>query len=214
MNEWIYDGLRNISWLTYLASILSLLIFSSKSKVLMTKLLLFYLIIGIIAEISIEMILNYGIATNIPIVLYTILVTPLLLLIYYSQIKQKRIRQLILILSAGLLPLELVWFVKNFQMIMADIFYLPLIITCIMLSLVYLFEQFKRLEIPDLTKHFFFWVNSALMIYFGMGYFLYIFENIIRSDEVLFAYTWPIQLISTIIMNLVIAFGAWKTRPI
>lgn len=214
MIGWGYDILQLISWITYLISSLSLIHLFRKSMVTSTMLLLAFLLLGLFAEVINEILLRIGVATNVPVIIYTIIVSPILIGIYIKEIKLKSVRQFLTILASCLFFSELIWFIMDYKMIMPNVFYLPLTIICILLSLFYLIEQFIRLEIPDLTRHLFFWVNSALMIYFGVGYFLFIFEKIIRSDEILFSYIWPIQIVSTILLNSIITYGAWKTRQI
>lgn len=83
----------------------------------------------------------------------------------------------------------------------------------IVLSVYYFYELFIKLEIPYLTKHYFFWVNSAFLIYFASTFFLTVFENfLIQPGVELDLVLWPIQHAATIIFNLIIAKGIWTMK--
>ncbi len=214
MQLWVYDILLLISWIFYAVAITSLLVLKSKSLVGSTLLLLIFLAIGLIVDITNILLIENGIGTNVPVILYPILIAPVLSGIYSRELQIPFIKPVLLILTGGFLVVAIVDFIRTFDLIMINNFYIYVEITILILSIVYFFVEFVRMKIPDLTKHFFFWINSALMIYFGSSFFLFLFESIIRSDDYLFNYTWPIQLISTIIMNLVIIVGTWKTRQV
>ena len=83
--------------------------------------------------------------------------------------------------------------------------------------LISLWESFiqtkNTLEIIELTKHLPFWISSAMLIYFGSTIFFSLFEEILRgSDNWVFYYTFQIQLSATILFNILITIGLWRTR--
>ena len=81
------------------------------------------------------------------------------------------------------------------------------------LCVYYFYTVIAELSIPVLTDYYFFWVNSALLFYFGTNLFLSFFENYIRNlGDQPQASLWSIHLISGIIFNLLLALGIWKVR--
>ena len=81
------------------------------------------------------------------------------------------------------------------------------------LCVYYFYTVIAELSIPVLTDYYFFWINSALLFYFGTNLFISFFENYIRYlGNQAQASLWSIHLISGIIFNLLLAMGIWKAR--
>jgi hypothetical protein len=81
------------------------------------------------------------------------------------------------------------------------------------LAVLYFQSVFRQLEIPFLPDHYFFWINSALLFYFGTTLFITLFEDVLRySWQTTYYMLWPIQLISNTLRNIILSVGLWKTR--
>jgi hypothetical protein len=80
-------------------------------------------------------------------------------------------------------------------------------------TLLYFQDVFRRLEIPFLPDHYFFWINSALLFYFGSTFLLTIFEDVAHyTRPQLGELLWPIQLVANTLRNFILPIGIWKIR--
>lgn len=84
-----------------------------------------------------------------------------------------------------------------------------LTITIIFLSLRYFYKTFSEMKILNLFRHGFFWINSAFLVYYSTTFYISIFEDLIRFNINLILFIWPIQLLTTILFNLILAKGIW-----
>lgn len=86
----------------------------------------------------------------------------------------------------------------------------------VLLALLYFVKVFSDMKYDSMLKDEFFWFNSAFLFYFGTTFYIVIFEGFIRSYEydLLLLYTWPVQLVSMIIYNLILAKGIWTMRKL
>jgi len=80
-------------------------------------------------------------------------------------------------------------------------------------SLVYFYHLLIEMKIANILTHSFFWICSAFIVYFGATFSISIFEEIVRSDNMeLFLAVWPIQLVTTIIYNLLLTIAFWNLK--
>lgn len=80
-------------------------------------------------------------------------------------------------------------------------------------SMLYFVKIYRDLEILNLYRYYFYWLNSGIMVYFGSTIILTFFEMSVLSQEIFYhKYLWPIQLISTIIFNLFVARAIWTVK--
>jgi hypothetical protein len=83
------------------------------------------------------------------------------------------------------------------------------------LALFYFFRIFVNMSIPRLTEHYFFWLNSAFLIYFPSTFLISLFEDIIRnSPHYQIRYLWIIRLFVNIIFNILLTVGICKVKRI
>lgn len=214
MAEAIYDLLLYLSWIAYIVAISTVVYTRSRSLSFTEKLLLLFLIFGILVDWVGFALIFIKIDTNLLVYFYSVFILPIIYFIYSGQIQSYSVKLILGTITLLHVFFGLIYFLHYPKLIMSDFLYSIVEIIVIFLAFFYLYQVLKRLEINNLTHHFFFWINSAFMIYFGMCFFLYLFEGILRSDPELFFYTWHIQLVATILMNLTLIIGAWKTRRI
>lgn len=214
MSLWIYDLLLYISWISYLSTIVVLIYFKGRRLDKVSKLLLLFLIVGLLTELLGELFYVLYLSTNLMVYLYTLIIGPILALMYIHSIHHKLIKKILY----GYMGLHVLYGIINFaiepKLIMDDKLGTYLIIFFFLVNIFYMFETFLRMEVPDLKRHFFFWINSGLMVYFGTSIVVNIFSSVVRSDMLLFVYLWPIQLIATMLLNTILIIGIWKTRRI
>lgn len=91
--------------------------------------------------------------------------------------------------------------------------YILLLITGMGLALFFFYRILKKLEIPNLLDYPFFWLNTAILLYYGTT-----IGNTLAADMAVIVepwskYVWTIQFGSTIMYNLVIAYGVWVKKP-
>lgn len=93
--------------------------------------------------------------------------------------------------------------------------YLILGAIMIFASIYYFYYELINLEQSKLTKYYFFWVNSGILIYFGVTFLLTFIESVLSftKNDVIFI-LWPIQNFSAIILNVFIAIGIWKAKRV
>lgn len=206
--ELLYSILLYSSWAAYFCAIYIVL----KNKSIIRKntfwIMLTILSIGVSTDLISSLIIHFEIYSSIQEYLYAFILGPLIFVLYKNEISIWSIKLLCKAHIVVYFLSFLSYFILKFDfMIDVNVIYIPLIITVLALSLIYLFDTFSKMEIPDLTKSFFFWINTGFMIYFGFSLFLHFFMKIVTQDINIFMYTWPIQLVSTIIFNITIIIG-------
>lgn len=136
--------------------------------------------------------------------------------IFYRMLINLNIKRLIIVIQ-GLFSVyylsilsfdQGIWKINPYPRILANVF-------IIILSISYFFQTLVEMKFDVITKDHFFWFNSSFLFYFSTTFYLAIFERFIRSfDNDLIFYTWPVQLISMIIYNLILAKGIWTMRKL
>jgi hypothetical protein len=65
----------------------------------------------------------------------------------------------------------------------------------------------------DLLSDCMFWINSAIVFYFGVSLFISVSEAyLIKANPVLTKFIWIFQLSANILFHFLLAAGIWKTR--
>ena len=211
----LYSILLYSSWIGYFFAIYTII----KNKSMIRKrhfwIMLSVLCIGISTDLLTAILIKFEIYSTIQEYIYSLILGPLVFLLYKNEISIRKVKILCTALIALYFIFFISYFILNFDlMIEVSIPYITLIIIVLILSLTYLFDTFLKMEIPDLTKSFFFWINTGFMVYFGFSLFLHFFSEVVTQDINIFMYTWPIQLISTIFFNITIIIGVWRTKQI
>ena len=144
---------------------------------------------------------------------YAIISTCFYALLFYDLNQSRPFRKVLLVVF-GVYVIFSVWYISAshswFKPVpIIDIFtgLLPLI-----LSLLFFYELFKSLRVPNLLKYPYYWINSAVMVHFGVTFFAYIFMEILYQKEDLFQYIYLIIIISNIVYNILFARGLWLMK--
>lgn len=213
MELWINDLLLFSSWLAYIISIGFLLKFKNWSSDKYVRALFGLLGISLITDVVCFIVANYGIHTTPFQFVYIILSSIITLNIYRIHFKKTKIFILLIIIFELFTIYTLL--IHDGLIGGINLPYLFLIIIVLAMSVAYFYRLFKKMDIPLLTDNFFFWMNSAFMVYFGTTLFLYLFENVLTDPSMgIYLYTWPIQIVATIIFNCILIRGIWVTRRI
>jgi hypothetical protein len=133
-----------------------------------------------------------------------------LLLLAYLYIYELRYQKLRILWPAGLLVFR---FLLHFLLPEHEIRFFGLFSCLLMISLscIYFYRILDTLEVPVLTRHYFFWINTAVLFYFGGTIFISVFENFIMSASIAVgSMLWIIQLICNIVFHLLLGMGIWK----
>lgn len=89
----------------------------------------------------------------------------------------------------------------------------PLIL--VFLSIYYFFNLLNRLDLPKLNEYYFFWINTAFLIFFSVAFFVYIFAEQIttHTSSDIVRKLWYLQNVFHIIYNCILSVGIskWKT---
>lgn len=83
-------------------------------------------------------------------------------------------------------------------------------LTIIFMSLIYFDKMLKSMRLPKIWQDPYFWINSAILIYFSGSFFVFIFVDFvdIKSSFNL----WHIHSIVHFIFNIVLTVGFWKAQ--
>jgi hypothetical protein len=176
--------------------------------------LFLYILLSIVTEI-VNMIVSRIIHNNNPIVhIYTILAFLILAFLYKDMLNMKMINKYFywFVLPYCCLSFYYSFFVVGLLNVNV-LTYLILSITLIFISSYYFYRVYIEMTIHNLFNNALFWINSAFLFYFSSTFYLSLFEEIIQTiDSNLFYYTWPIQLVATIIFNVILSKGIWLMR--
>lgn len=192
------------------------LLFFIKNKVFYSiqRTLLIFCTISIVSDFA-GLILAPIFKNNNPIYhIYSLTAGVTILIIYISIFQHLRIKKLIFFVSIIFVILSIFFFFyKDGYKINNTFSNIALCLIIMVLSIYYFYTIFIEKKIKVLKDHYFFWINCAFFIYYGTIFYISLFENFIRSYNYdLFLYIWPIQLITTIIFNLILAKGIWTMR--
>lgn len=88
-------------------------------------------------------------------------------------------------------------------------------IVFIIYSLSAFFFVMKKLMYSDLLNSYFFWINTAVLIYFAGNLFLFLFSNHLQqSDHAQYLALYNIHSVTNIIYYILITIGFWKAARI
>lgn len=209
----LFDVLMYLAIVSPLVPFVFLLIKGNKTTETLRNVLFMVVISSIFADI-LSLILAKISVNTYPISHIYILVIALLLLYLYAQmIVWKWIRPAILGMSLVILGtffyeaiiLEGIYDANTYTNGITSI-------TMVILSLLYFYSRLDLIQSKEELYNSYFWINCALLIYFGSTFFVTLFEEYVRNENPsLFDVTWPIQFIATIVFNLILAKGIWAT---
>ena len=222
MNDAILNSLVHATILIGFLPLLSLLIVKNKSSTrkdihrALVLLCLISIFSDIICYISAPIFKN-----NNPILhIYEMLSGTVILHIYkfiFTNKKTKKIIQLLLFIFLTF-SIFLFFYKDGFKHSPASTTILNILV--ILLSIYYFFTfLFDKMEIKSLDIYYFFWINTAFLIYSSATFYLFLFQYFykkytIQPDFDYQLYYWPINLIARIIFNLLISKGIWTMKKL
>lgn len=208
-----YDILMYTSALSYIIPLF--LLISHKTLSYPLKVLFVFIVLSLTTEIVSFYVINILHNDNNWVLhAYTLICQLNLSLFYWFLIQNIVLRIFILAFNC----LFLLFIINNIQFVTdnlmrAQLAYLLSSLFLICISSFYFYKVYTEMKIANLFQDGLFWVNSAFLIYFSSTFYVSLFEDYIRSeDSNLLYYTWPIQLVSTIIFNVILSRGIWLMR--
>lgn len=186
--------------------------YSTKIKVSLLVILFSSLISDVVC-----LVLSYnGINNNFVIHYYTLIAGLSFLFYYKSVINKKWMKYFFWISSISFI---LVNFLESFWY--SDIYtantiaFSSLSVLLIVLALLFFFYRMNVIQSRDEIFDYLFWVNSAVLIYFGSTIILTLFEDmIINIPQEIYNSIWIIQLIASLAFVFMISKGIWTARKI
>ncbi|MFT5777745.1 MAG: hypothetical protein ACI837_000693 [Crocinitomicaceae bacterium] len=207
----LYDILEKLSMVSSLVPLLLFAFIGSWKTG--TRNLLRLLFCMVILEVVTEYIcgylsLNY-INNQIVIHLYTVIFTTLIFFLYRKLIKSRPI----LYVGLGLLIIFYITagseFIANYNG-PNTYAYSTLSLISIFFSVALFFQMINDLNIDSFRSNGYFWINSAILFYFGTTFCLTLFESYVHLEHPdLLMQIWPIQLLSNIIFYFMLSRGIW-----
>lgn len=208
-----------IYWISFSSYLLPIIVFIPKKGIFKTEdnlssVLLFYQIICISTELFNIFYMQFFRNNNPVIHIYTIVIFVLVSFFYFKIFKNFNYKKLLFPMTIFFIIYSFYEFFNNQGYLNVNTKpYLILTIYTIILSSIYFYKVYSEMKIANLFQDGLFWVNSAFLIYFSSTFYVSLFEEYIRSeDSNLLYYTWPIQLVSTIIFNVILSRGIWLMR--
>jgi hypothetical protein len=207
-----FDTLRFFSMYSPILPLIFLLL--KRAPIRISGALFLFLLVPLTAEMSCDCIQDNFKNCNPIFHIYTITFGLLISYLFYRQINKKFISILILIASSLLLTVSIYEFTYASGYLKNNPYsYNFLTIYSILLCLIYFYFLLIELQVEKILHHSFFWVSAALLIYFGATFSISLFEGFVRAenDDLLMA-VWPIQLITTIIYNIILTIAFWNLK--
>lgn len=178
------------------------------------RIVLFIALTSFLSEVcSFCFIYFFGFSNNSIVQIYTMFMVVYIYLYYRNTVflKNKKLHELIVLM---MFIFMIFFFFKNLGNSKINVISnLCLTLYGVLLASIYFYKVYTEMKIANLFQDGLFWVNSAFLIYFSSTFYVSLFEDYIRSeDSNLLYYTWPIQLVSTIIFNVILSRGIWLMR--
>ena len=206
-------------YLTILSPIVPILLlffingnYSTKIKVSLLVILFSSLISDVVC-----LVLSYnGINNNFVIHYYTLIAGLSFLFYYKSVINKKWMKYFFWISSISFVLVNLLesyWYSDIYTS--NTIAFSSLSVLLIVLALLFFFFRMNVIQSRDEIFDYLFWVNSAVLIYFGSTIILTLFEDmIINIPQEIYNSIWIIQLIASLAFVFMISKGIWTARKI
>lgn len=174
------------------------------------KALFLYLVISLLTEVVSNAFSYYNVRTNLPFQLFTVFEYFSIIYIYYKELKLVK-NYFILSLSVFF---TIVAFIKFSPIQSNDIVASTEALIIVGLAVYYFYKVSGDVSIQHVTENYFFWINTGFLFYFGIAFFIFLFDNYIRhSDELTGIYLLTIHLFANIIYNILLTIGIWKAKP-
>ena len=209
----IYEILAHISSTSVLIPLfISILNFKTFNNTL--KVLFFYLCISCLTELISFIMAHQKTNNTIVFLIFTVIEYGSFITLYFFEIRTKAFKMFyffMLFLFSGIFTLNLFYFggIDRIDTFSSTAESIILLFT----SIYYFYYILNNLQIPKLNRFYFFWINSAILIYFSMSLCLFLFSAyILQSDQSILRPLWIIHNISNICFNLLIAKGIWVKK--
>ena len=216
MQTGLFDVVMKAAILSSIIPMFALIIRKGRVTNFIFVTLFIYCGLSLITDVTCYVFAINGIGIDLIIQIYTVAIFILILELYKFEINTKALRKVLSWLALSFIGVALYFplFENGIYQINPEP-HVILSIIVVFLSSYYLYDIFIKLEIPRITDHYFFWINSAFLIYFGSTFFIVSFEQVlVQSDSKLDLMLWPIQHVSAIIFNLIIAKGIWTMKRV
>lgn len=207
MTDTLYDNLMYASWVLYICA--ACLIFWRRNhlNVKGINFLAGFLLLSPIADI-ISIVFARLYHNNLIILdLYSLTAGTLLLLFFSRQLNGLYRKLVFLILALFWVS----WSVETFANVgtfnLNNLSYAFLSVCVVSITIYSLLADVREYSV------FFYWINSALLLYYGSTLMFTFFQNHVLTKEAFFM-VWPIQVIANIIINTILILGIWRTARV
>lgn len=198
---------------TVIIFILSLLI--KKGRKPYFPALRFFLFISLFSDAVSKITTELGIHNAFVFHLYTISAGICLSWMYGTILPSRKSKILLAISCSAIILTQIVVIMYEGIQTINGIPYTILSVMMVATTFYQYYLMFDRPQTGNIMKVPFFWINGALLFYFGSTLFLSLFgEYALSNGYELFSILWPIQIIATIVFNLLIGIGLWNARRI
>lgn len=178
------------------------------------KILFIYIFVSVLSEVFSLILAEQYIKNNIVWNMFTVLECTLIARIYFLRSEVEKSRRIITFFYFLFLLLAFA------TLILKKGFNLPQSILSIyeswffiILSYSYFFKMVRELNVDRLTDYYFAWINSAILIYFCMSFFLFLFDWYLeQSDLATYSILYTPHLLVNIAYNILLSIGIWKFK--
>jgi len=147
---------------------------------------------------------------------FTVIECSFLVMIYYLNFEEKRMRNFLKIFYVIFILLAIhILIIKgkfswqeNFLSSYEAIFLM-------FLSIAYFHKLLLELNIPKLNEYYFFWINTGILIYFSTGFILFLFKGYIEQRGIkTYNLLYSLHWLSYMVYNIILSLGIWKMKRI
>ena len=182
------------------------------------RIVLLYLIIALIADIIGVSLANQGINNYWVLHIYSPLRVLVLSMFYYVVFKNVKLKKTALACCLAFLIYSITYsvFSQTDYTVYSDHARAISSLLMIILSILWIIELFSKAEIRRIETAPAFYINSAILLYFSVNLFVFIFsEYLLQHQNSNFIYAWSIHSVVYILFNILIFVAylmQWKTR--
>lgn len=212
----LFDALMYLSILSPILPLILLFKFGNKLENKIKKTLILLLSLAIIADLT-SLFLAFNSINNYPVIhFYTVAIALTVFYYYHLIIDKKWMSYILLVLTFFVIGVSLYEIFFNEGIFNPNnLNYSVVGFIFIFLSLSFFVIRLETIKTRNEIFDYLFWINCAILLYFGSTFILNLFENYIRYDNPqIFVFTWVIQLFATILFNLLIAKGIWTLKKV
>ncbi len=210
-----FNLLRYLSIFSVLAPILVGVI-NYRTLNLTLRVLFFYLTFAAITDIT-SLILSFYNEQNFLIRnLYTFLECTFIVLIYYLKTDKLSYKKLLTYSYCAFLLIAILtmWVNRGFNRLDSVLNATEAFIV-VTSGLFYFYFLMSDRDTSKMKESYFVWINSALIIYFGMVFFLFLFNEYLNKNGMKTYYSFQaFHLVNSIVYNILLAIGICKARRI